>query len=806
MRIRVILCLALLFALATGSIPSPVILAKGGTPQPAPTGPKPAPTNPPGPAPAPTPTVGPQPTAPPTAPPSPVPTQGSGPQPSPTPRPPVPQPGGAPRWSDPATWPGGRAPTRDSDVVIPAGRVVEVDTLAAEARTVTVDGTLRASRSVPSRLTLHGNLIIRNQGVLDYGRPTDRVTTPASIRFFLNEAQYVGGSAMEPLETDVGLWAVGDAQVWVHGAYRDTWSPLVETARAGGIEIAVDPAWARNWRVGDLVVVGPSNLRNTDADHQDEVRRITADLGGGRFQVDAALRHAHEVIPVRWTDAWGYTWTERLAAKVANLTSNITFEAGDPNHRPHIMFMERARHFVEDLAVVNFSPMPRVDPMGRYAWHQHRQHDGSRGSYLRRVRLYGGPGDGIHIHESFGIEVEDLVVYNQARGYVPVRDSWITSTIPIMLELDTRGVPGAQGHAADGCWIERPLVMRWGIDFRGYGNHGIYMAPSVNCAIVGAVSTGGMGTAFSSGMHWPEGTVEGGEQPFVYRAEAHSNANVGFHAWQNNPPHQRIVDLLTWKNGQVGLFWGAYLTNYWGYSVRAIGNGRVQLVNVAKNWGITGFLADGLGLPNVLGIEVDRYTFPSTRDTVYEDGVVRNVTTNVAHGRSTEAGGISLIQFARVVWDAARGVSFDGSAVPPNGGLLRFRDQRNLPRASNFTLYRIGDPGAPPTARLDSEYNALRVDNDTYGTRPRTPRVQWSAPADETLATGTIMLTVETDASEVEFFQANQSLGRVGVVRGYASVGFNMHNHPRRRAYFWALARGSNGAESASRVIRVMKF
>ncbi|MGH2396325.1 MAG: G8 domain-containing protein, partial [bacterium] len=726
------------------------------------------------------------------------------PSPSVTLPPPIGQPGGL-RWSDPATWPSRRVPTRDNDVLIPAGMVVEVDTLQAEARTVTVGGTLRASRGVASRLALYGNLIVR--GVLDYGRPNDRVFVPASIRFFLNEASYVGGPAMEPLSSDVGLWAIGDAQVWVHGTYRDTWSPLVETARAGSIEIAVDPAWARNWRVGDLVVVGPSNLRVSDGDFQDEVRRITADLGGGRFQVDAALAYAHEVTAVGWTDAWGDAWTERLAAKVANLTSNITFEAGDPNHRPHIMFMGRAKHYVEDLAIVNFSPMPKVNPMGRWAWHNHRQGDGSRGSYLRRTRMYGGPGDGIHIHESFGIEVEDLVVYNQARAYVELPGgSFFVNTVPFKLEHDPLPRGGTQGRAADDCWIDRPLIMRWGSKIRDFRNSGIYLGSSVNCVVAGAVTTGASGGSFSSGMHWPQSGI--GEPPFVYRAESNSNQSAGFLAWRNNPPIQRIVDLLTWLNGDHGLFWGAYRTHFWAHNVRAIGNGKVQLGHVAVNWGITGFLADGMGVPGAAGIKVGNYVAESTTDTVYEDGVVRNVAVNARHSVDPSVGAISWVQFARIVWDPARGVSFDGSAVPPNGSHFRFRDQRNLPRASNFALYRVGDPGAPRGALLDPEYNALRVDNDTQGTRPRPPRVVWStpAPADESLAAGSITLAVRTDASEVEFYQANQSLGRVRVLGGYATLTVNMANHPRRRAYFWALAYGSNGAVNASRVLRVMKF
>jgi len=745
---------------------------------------RPKPTPRPSATPAPTPTVTP----------APAPTPGPTPAPTATPQP------GTRRWSNPSSWPTGRVPTRNDNVVIPAGLTIEVDVTTAEARTVTVDGVLRASRSVPSTLTVYGNLIVRRQGVLDYGRPADRVSAQAEIHWVLNEANYVGGATMEPVASDVGLWAVDDAQVWIHGVYRDTWSALVRPALVGATDIVVDPAYAAGWQVGDLVVVGPSNLGRS-SEVQDETRRIAAVLGNGIFRLNTPLTYDHDVLMVAWTDAWGDAWTERLAAKVINLTANIVFAAVDANHRPHVMFMDRAKHFVEDLAVVNFSPMPKVNPMARYAWHEHNQRDGSRGSYLRRVRLYGGPGDGWHIHNSYGISAEDVVVFNQARAYVALADGrFFTNTRGIMLERSTPN--DVAGHAADNCYLDRPLVMRWGTGQRDYRNAGIWLTSSESCVIAGAVATGGWGQSRSSGMHWEEGGG-GGDNPYVYRAEAHSNAVMGFHSWQNNTPAQRIVDLLAWRNGNAGVGWGAYGTRYWAHQVRAIGNGVAQLAHWARGWGITGFLADGLG--GGVGIEVRNYTGDSTSDSVYEDGVVRNVATNVRHAPLNAAGSISWVQFARVAFDPTRPVLFGPSAVPPPGSRLRFRQQSGLQRAANFTLFRLGDTNAPAGAVADGEYNALRLDNDTTGTRPRPPRVRIVTPDDQ-VATGIVRLEVETDAAEVEFYLANRSLGRVAAAGGRAALDFDMSTYPNRRVYFWAQVTGVGGIVNTSRVIRVRKF
>lgn len=826
MRLRLLLAFLLLATLMIG-LASPGMLSAqpptGGKPKPTPQPPQPTPVPTQAPA-KPTPPPPPQPTPAPTAAPTPgAPT----PVPSRTPLPPTPPPSsGGLRWSDPATWPSGRVPTRDNDVVIPTGRVIEVDTEAAEARTVTVDGTLRASRGRASRLTLYGNLVVR--GVLDYGRASDRVTVPASIRLFLNEGAYQGGHAMAPVATDVGLWGIGDGQVWAAGVYRDTWSPLTETARAGSAEIAVDPTFAVGWRVGDRVVVGPSNLRANENDHQDEVRRITADLGHGRFQLDSGLRYAHEALSVGWQDAWGDSWTERLTAKVANLTSNVTFEAGDPNNRPHTIFLDRAKYYVENLAVYNFSPAPTLDrePMSRYAWHSHMQRDGSRGSYLRRVVLAGGPGNGLVIHGSFGITAEDVVVYDHARHSIRnARQNDVESTTPVMLEcrfesfcVNVVGPNNNQYHSADDCWLDRILVMRWG-NPRHARNAGIWMDGSRNCAIVGAVAAGsasatGFPSARSSGIHWPEGGTDYGETPHVFRAEANSNSTMGFHSWQNLTPTQRIVDLLTWRN-DVGVGWGAYVTAYWLFQVRSLGNRYAQLAHwtsghagpVPAPWGFTGFLADGMGV-GATGIEVQSYVAASSFDSVYEDGVVRNVTAfNVRHTQDRNgAGERSSVQFARVQFSPNRGIWFGGADVPPPGSQLRFRQQRGLSRPSDFTLYRRDDGGVLGAAATDAEYNARRVDNDAAETRPQTPRVRWSAPNDDIVATGTVTLTVETNAAEVEFFQANQRIERVRTIRGFASMSFNMGSYPQRRAYFWALGIGTNGTVNASRVLRVRRY
>jgi hypothetical protein len=692
---------------------------------------------------------------------------------------------------------------------------VEVDTANAEARTVTVEGRLRASRAVPSRLTVYGNLVVRGNGVLDYGTPRDRVLTSAVIRFVLDEARYVGGPAMEPVASDVGLWAVDRAQVWVHGDYRDTWSPLQATAAAGSNIVEVDPSYSRGWRVGDELLLTGTNRRGAQETErpQDERRLIAAVLGPGRFQLDRPLTYAHVVLRVPWTDAWGDAWTEVLAGKVANLTSNVRFEAADSNHRPHVMFMNQAKAFVEDLAVRHFSPRPRFlgfnreapIAMGRYAWHHHIQADGSRGSYLRRLRLLDGPGDGLHLHESFGIAVEDLVVWNHAR--VAYRDgasgAVVRADAPLMLEVTPYTywrdpADPEQYHAADGCWIDRALIVGGGMWDAPYNLHGIWVVGSRDCAILNPVVAGMHNSSASGGIEWVSGLASGREVAHVFRAEAFSNRGNGIHSWMNNTPRQDIVDMLTWHNG-TGLAWGAYRTEFWGYQVRSLYNRNAQLLHWAAGWGLTGFLAVG----GAVGVEIGRYGGHSERDSVYQAGVVRDVDVLVRHSQTSDVGQLAWVQLADVTWDGGRPARFFESPAHPPGSRVRMRRQQGLPRPQNFTLWRNGDPNAPSAAQWDAALNALRLDNDGAGTLARAPRVRMVTPDDQ-VAAGPVTLTVETDASEVVFYQAHRVIARVPVAGQVAQVTFDMRNHPHRRAYFWARAE-RNGVTSASRVIRVRK-
>jgi hypothetical protein len=721
-------------------------------------------------------------------------------------------------------------PGGGNSVLVRAGDTVTISG-AAQARAVTVQGILRASRSTPSTLTLNGNLIVNGQGWLDYGTSASPMpqSVVARVRFFLNEALYRGGNSLSgPIATDVGLWVVTQGRVSTAGPDRGAWTLLTQSAMAGHSQIVVDTRHVTRWYPGDEVMVGPSTvIQGTASPYEDEVRVITADLGGGRYQLDRALSFNHAVQSVNWSDPTGDVWTETMAPPVANLTRNIVFEAADRNHRPHFLIQEQGQTQISDLAIVAFSPVPRnigsfgdprrpvPVPFARYALHWHMQRDASRGNFARQVVVRDGMGDGVHVHDSYGVTIEDLVVYNQARSFV----NGVPGTKAIMLEelRDSRGTRVPDSGAND-LWLDRPLVGRYSA---GQGDTsrptGVYLGGGVNAYVVGAHTFLGRGSG--SGIYWCESCNNGGSSdrdnpdraPRVLRATAHSSS-TGFFWWQNDTPRHDVVDLFAWNN-RVGVDMGAYETSYAAYHTRAIGNFTTGIQDHAINAQFINFLVDGLNRGGA-GILVMPYVNASVTDTRYELGVVRGTALGVMFAPCLVArqcnSSPTVVQANRVAFDAAALLRYDWH--PQSTTMLRFRNVTGVVGSpSNFTLYRPDrrDVGGV----LDTVADAIRVNNDTRGTFASAPRVRMvsggsygGCVADESLSASVVTVCAETDAETVEFFVGDRLISRVDNVRGFAQAQFDMRTWPSRRGYFFARGTDANGQQGYSRVIRVRRF
>ncbi|MBI3998577.1 MAG: hypothetical protein HY355_06045 [Armatimonadetes bacterium] len=452
-------------------------------------------------------------------------------------------------------------------------------------------------------------------------------------------------------------------------------------------------------------------------------------------------------------------------------------------------------------------------PFSRYALHFHRQRDGSRGSRVASVAIYDGAGDGIHAHDSYGVLVEDVVVYNQGRAVIS-DDMSRQHGHGIYLEASTmvRGhntcAPVPDSGARE--WrIDRPLVMKWGPATGCLRCSGIWLGFGPGAYVLGAYASGGRAV----GIHWCEGCGNPGSTylpneervPRVLRATASGNLE-GFFWWTNQTPEQAIVDLLSFGNN-IGFDLGAYSVRWWVYGPRAIGNRQVQFLHHAAGTRFTGFLADGRGNGSD-GIWIAPYSTPSSDDTLYEAGVIRGTGTAATFEpclQSRACGSeLTLMQFNRVIFTGNPLLRFVNH--PNVLSTWRIRDQAGLTRPGRFTLYhpnRVGVGGV-----YDTNYIALRVDNDSTSTLLRAPRARWSTATgcarDEDAVGDRPTLCLATDARTVEFYVENNIVATVLVVAGIAATRIDLSTWPHRRAYVYARAIGTNGRSNYSRVLRLI--
>lgn len=229
--------------------------------------------------------------------------------------------------SDPTVWSGGAVPASGDRVLISAGHTVTLDgayewgddnsntiTINTISTTVsiTVRGTLRASRTVSSSLTCRGSLRVEITstgifGFLDIGTEADPI--PLGVNFAL----YINKTSSAPAVGKYTATCTGNSgqlvRVSFHGHYRRRNAKLVSAVAAGATAAVVDDA--TGWQVGDTVVFASTTVSSNAPTNYDQrvltsVNQVTGQIGF------AALTYAH-------------------AAKcpVGNFTSNVVIALAD---------------------------------------------------------------------------------------------------------------------------------------------------------------------------------------------------------------------------------------------------------------------------------------------------------------------------------------------------------------------------------------------------------------------------------------------------------------------------------------------
>jgi len=298
----------------------------------------------------------------------------------------------ASRWSDPATWPGGRVPAAGDKVTIERGKEVLLDVSPPALGGVLIQGTLRFADTSDLELTTEWIMV---HGELAIGTEARPHTRQATITLTDNvKGEDFGGMGGND-RSDRGIMMMGGT-LNLHGNRTNSWTKLSETAAAGSNTIQVLDA--AGWRVGDQIV-----LASTDFDPRQAERRSIAAISGNRITLDRNLDYMH----------FGrITFDVDERGEVGMLSRNILIRASADAEESffggHVMAMTGSKMFVEG---VEFHRMGQNLTLARYPIHWHLIGD-AQGQYIRDAAIHDTYNRCVTVHGTNFLRVENNVTYN----------------------------------------------------------------------------------------------------------------------------------------------------------------------------------------------------------------------------------------------------------------------------------------------------------------------------------------------------------------------------------------------------------
>jgi hypothetical protein len=320
---------------------------------------------------------------------------------------------GSGRWSNPATWEGGRVPAAGAKVQVRQGHAVLYDVNSGQAiRSVHVAGTLTFARDRDTRLdvgllkiqpgddtseegfdcTAHGSAPAAQapRPALEVGtaeHPVDAGRT-ATIRLAYREG-------MDRQSCPAIVCCGG--RMDFHGAPMSrTWVKLGATARPGDATVALAEA-VKGWHAGDRVIItGTRPSGSSDKRPGFTEERTIHSLDGTRVVLDRPVEFEHQ-------------GSGEYRGEVADLSRNVVVESADPGGvRGHTMYH---RGSAGSISYAEFRHLGKEGVLGRYSLHYHLVGDGMRGSSVVGASIWDSRNRWLTIHGTNYLVVRDCVGY-----------------------------------------------------------------------------------------------------------------------------------------------------------------------------------------------------------------------------------------------------------------------------------------------------------------------------------------------------------------------------------------------------------
>src|SRR5215469_2298042 len=299
----------------------------------------------------------------------------------------------AKRWSDPATWPDKKVPTKDAVVTIEKDMNVVLDVSPPPLRSLTINGKLSFADKKDLELTTEWIMV---HGELEIGTEARPHTRKATITLTDNvKDEDMSGIGGTNDRSDRGIMMMGGT-LNLHGNRTNSWTKLSKTADAGSNSIEV--LNAAGWRAGDMIV-----LASTDYDaHQAERRNIAA-ISGNKITLDKKLDYMH----------FGkITFDVDERGEVGMLSRNILIQASPDADQTlfggHIMAMIGSKMFIDS---VELNRMGQNMHLARYPIHWHLIGD-AQGQYIKNSAIHDTYSRCVTVHGTNYLDVENNVTYN----------------------------------------------------------------------------------------------------------------------------------------------------------------------------------------------------------------------------------------------------------------------------------------------------------------------------------------------------------------------------------------------------------
>jgi hypothetical protein len=420
--------------------------------------------------------------------------------------------------------PGGVSVTFDGGGGVTLGRVV-------------VAGELVFAGSRSAGLVLDQNLVVT-------GRLVMRPASPAVhhvIRFVgIDESRFRGGG-MEVLDSDVGLWVMGDGVLDVSGSPKSAWVPAAGSIERGATSIGLSSVPV-GWQPGDELVVTPTG----DNSSYDQVS--VASVAGPVVALNTPVaNNGHPVVNGRWS------------AEVMDLSRNVEI-GGTATGRSHV-FIHSTQPQTISYATLSYMGPRRVSAhpveghpdafvAGRYALHFHRMGDASRGSMIQGTVVVHSGSHAFVAHHSNGVTYRSTITHDTQED--PYWNDMFNNTAA------SDGTVTQDDSQTNDTLIDGAIASSAQLGFR---QSGFMLGAGTGNRIRNSVAVGLQGWgADASGFGWQEDNK--GNWLFDDNT-AHNNTAHGIFNWQNEPlEHFPIRRFVAYYNTGDGIKHGAYLNRF----------------------------------------------------------------------------------------------------------------------------------------------------------------------------------------------------------------------------------------------------